>query len=108
MITVNTEDFVSALKSLKVHMKSRRNLNILIRDGDGVGERILELSGRSKYSGILTSVHGDGDWLIEVVVPIASLRGLVLHPPDDRTSKIVYSNGRFHVGAWSCPAKLDS
>ena len=105
-MTVNTADFVSALKRLKIHMKSRRKLSLLIRDGDSVGERILELSGHSRYSGILTSIHGDGDWLIEVVIPVASIRGLVLHPPDEKISKVVYSNGRFHVGAWSCPAKL--
>ncbi len=108
MMIVNTADFVSALKSLKVHMKARRNMNLLIRDGDGIGERILELSGRSRFSGILTSIHCDGDWGIEVAIPVSSLRGLALHPPGDQTVKIAYSNGRFHVGAWSCPAKLNS
>jgi len=89
-------------------MKARRHLDLLIRDGDSIGERILEISGRHRFSGILTSVHCDGDWGIEVAIPVSSLRGLALHPPADQTLNITYSNGRFHVGAWSCPAKLNS
>jgi len=107
-MTVNTTDFVSDLKRLKIHLKARRNLSVLIRDGEGVGERILELSGCSKMSGALTTVHGDGDWLIEVDMPVASLRGIMLQPPSGHTSRIAYSNGRFYVGAWSCPAKLNN
>ena len=36
MISVKTDDFVAALKRLKVHQKRRRKLNILIRQGAGV------------------------------------------------------------------------
>ena len=108
MMTVNTADFVSALKRLRVHMKARRNLDLLIRDGDSVGERILEITGRSRFSGVLTTVHCDGDWGIEVAVPVSSLRGLAIHPPADQTLELSYDNGRFHIGAWSCPAKLST
>ena len=106
MMTVNTADFVSALKSLKVHLKARRKLNILIRGGNDVGELILELSGKSRYSGILTTVYGTGDWDTDALVPVASLRALMLYPPTDQTMQIAFSNGRFRVGAWTCSAKV--
>ena len=102
---VKTDEFVAALKSLKVNQKRRRKLNILIRHGAGVGELILELSGRSPIAGALTTVYGDGDWPKDVRVPAASLCGLMLHPPADQNLHISVIDGRFCFGPWSCPAK---
>ena len=47
MISVKTNEFVAALKSLRMDQKRRRKLNILMRQGNDVGELILELSGNS-------------------------------------------------------------
>ena len=107
-ITVNTDEFVAALRSLKVHLKGRRSLELLIRHGSGVGELILELSGKSPYSGMLTTIHGDGDWPDDVMVHAALLRGVMLQPPAAREVRLSYEGGRFSVDNWSCPAKAYS
>jgi len=53
---VKTNEFVAALKSLRMHQKRRRRLNILIRQGNDAGEVIFELSGDSPNSGVLTTL----------------------------------------------------
>jgi len=104
MISVKTNEFVAALKSLRMHQKRRRRLNILIRQGNDAGEVIFELSGNSSYSGVLTKIYGDGDWLETILIPAGSLRGLTLQPPADQTLQISVVDGRFCVGTWSCPS----
>jgi len=104
MMTVKTDVFMAALKSLKMDQKRRRKLNILIRQGANFGELIFELSGNSPYSGVLTAICGDGDWSEAILIPAGSLRGIVTHPPNSEKLQIYYSTGRFHVGSWSCPA----
>ena len=104
MISVKTNEFVAALKSLKMDQKRRRRLNILIRRGNDVGEVIFELSGNSPYSGVLTTIFGDGDWPEAILIPAGSLRGLTLQPPADQTLQISVAGGRLCVGTWSCPA----
>ncbi len=49
MMTVKTDDFVTALISLKMDQKRRRKLNILIRQVASFGELIFELSENSPY-----------------------------------------------------------
>ena len=104
MMIVKTNEFVAALKSLRMDQKRRRKLSILIRQGNEAGELILELSGNSPYSGVLTKIYGDGDWLETILIPAGSLRGLTLHPPADQTLQISVIDGRFCIGTWSCPA----
>ncbi len=104
MISVKTNEFVAALKSLKMDQKRRRKLNILIRQGASFGELIFELSGNSPYSGVLTTIRSDGDWPEAILLPAGSLRGIVTHPPNSEKLQIYYDTGRFHVGSWSCPA----
>lgn len=104
-VRVDMQEFVSALKALKVHLKARRKLNVLIRSGDSKGKLVLELSGRSKYAGMLTTVNCIGDWKIEALAPGASFRGFVAHPPIDETSCLSFHDGRLHIGNWSCPAR---
>lgn len=106
MLTVDTTEFVSALKRLKINLKARQRLQVLIREGNEPGELILELHGRSKWSGLLTSVHAHGDWDMEVLVPVSPLRGLVRTPPARKITKIKYDDGRLHLDNWSCPGKL--
>ncbi|MBU2677652.1 MAG: hypothetical protein KJP16_11250 [Gammaproteobacteria bacterium] len=105
---VNIQEFVSALRALKVHLKARRKLDVLIRNGDRKGELVLELSGRSKYAGMLATVNCDGNWNTKTLVPNASLRGFVGHPPVDETSCLTFHNGRLHIGVWNCPARVDN
>ncbi len=88
MISVKTNDFVAALKSLRMDQKRRRKLNILMRQGNDVGEIILELSGNSPYSGVLTKIYGDGDWSEAILVPAGSLRGPAIHSPDSDKLRI--------------------
>lgn len=106
MLTVDTTEFIGALKRLKIHLKARQHLQVLIRKGNEAGELILELHGRSKWSGLLTGVHAHGDWDMEVLVPASALRGLVRTPPARKTTKIRYEDGRLHLDAWSCPGKI--
>ncbi len=101
---VKTNEFVAALKSLKMDQKRRRRLDILIRQGNDAGELIFELSGNSPYSGVLTKIYGDGDWLETILIPAGSLRGSVIHSPDSDKLHIYYRTGRFHIDSWSCPA----
>lgn len=61
MIRVETDNFVTALISLKIDQKRRRKLDILIRRGASFGELIFELSGNSPYSDILATIFGDGE-----------------------------------------------
>jgi hypothetical protein len=104
-VRVDMQELVSALKALKVHLKARRKLGVLIRSGNRKGELVLELSGRSKYAGMLTTVNCVGDWNTEAVAPGASFRGFVAHPPVDETSFLSFHDGRLHIGSWSCPAR---
>ena len=104
MIKVDVAELVAALKALKVHLKARRNLNLLIQRGDRPGQLILELSGRSKYSGMLTTITCSGVWRTDASVPAASFRGFVAHPPEDKTTYMSFHEGRLHLGTWSCPA----
>jgi hypothetical protein len=104
-VRVDMQELVSALKALKVHLKARRKLSVLIRRGDSEGELVLELSGRSKYAGMLTTVNCIGDWNTEALAPGASFRGFVAHPPVDETSYLSFRDGRLHIGNWSCPAR---
>ncbi len=104
MIRIRSDEFVAALKSLKMDQKRRCILNILIRRGNDVGELILELSGNSPYSGVLTKIYGDGDWPEAILIPAGSLRGLTVQPPADQTLQISVVDGRFCIGTWSCPA----
>ncbi len=104
MISVKTNEFVAALKSLRMDQKRRRKLNILIRQGNEAGELILELSGNSPYSGVLTKIYGDGDWTEAILIPAGSLRGPAIHSPSSDKLHIYYKTGRFHVDSWSCPA----
>ena len=103
---VDMQELISALKSLKVHHKARRKLELLIRNSDRKGELILELSGRSKYAGFLTTIRCAGAWATETLVPAASFRGFVSHPPADKTPCMSFQDGRLHIGAWSCPARV--
>lgn len=105
MTQVDMKELVSALKALKVHMKARRKLDLLIRKGDRSGELVLELSGRSKYSGILTTINCVGGWMTETLVPVGSFRGFIAHPPDDKTLHMSVDDGRLHIGTWNCPAR---
>jgi len=50
-----------SLKNLKMNQKHRRKLNIFIQQGASFGELIFELSGNSPYSGVLTTIFGDGE-----------------------------------------------
>jgi len=104
-VRVDMQELVSALKALKVHLKARRKLSVLIRRGDSKGKLVLELSGRSKYAGMLTTVNCIGDWNTETLAPGASFRGFVAHPPIDETSCLSFHDGRLHIGSWSCPAR---
>lgn len=104
--SVRTDDFVAALRSLKVHLKRRRNLDLLISHGAGTGELIIELSGNSMYSGMLTTAHGFGDWPNEVKVPVASVRSLLSCPPAAEKVQLSYESGRLTVENWSCPASI--
>jgi hypothetical protein len=104
-VRVDMQELVSALKALKVHLKARRKLSVLIRKGDSKGKLVLELSGRSKYAGMLTTVNCIGDWNTEALAPGASFRGFVAHPPVDETSYLSFRDGRLHIGNWSCPAR---
>jgi hypothetical protein len=104
-VRVDMRELVSALKALKVHLKARRKLSVLIRRGDSKGKLVLELSGRSKYAGMLTTVNCIGDWNTEALAPGASFRGFVTHPPIDQTSYLSFRDGRLHIGNWSCPAR---
>lgn len=104
-VRVDMQELVSALKALKVHLKARRKLSVLIRRGDRKGELVFELSGRSKYAGMLTTVNCVGDWNTETLAPGASFRGFVTHPPGDETSFLSFRDGRLHIGNWSCPAR---
>jgi hypothetical protein len=105
---VDMQELVSALKMLKVHLKARRKLEVLIRNSDHKGELVLELSGRSKFAGFLTTISCAGDWKTETLVPAASFRGFVAHPPDDETSNMSFQDGRLHIGGWNCPARAAS
>lgn len=102
---VDTQELIAALKALKVHLKSRRKLELLVRRGDRNGELVLELSGRSKWAGILARIQCAGQWKTETLVPVASFRGFVSHPPVDQASCLSFRDGRLHIGAWSCPAR---
>ena len=104
-VRVDMQELVAALKALKVHLKARRKLSVLIRKGDKKGKLVLELSGRSKYAGMLTTVNCVGDWNTEALAPGASFRGFVTHPPVDETSYLSFRDGRLHIGNWSCPAR---
>jgi hypothetical protein len=104
-VHVDMQELVAALKALKIHLKARRKLSVLIRRGERKGELVLELSGRSKYAGMLTTLNCLGDWTTEALAPGASFRGFVSHPPIDETSDLSFHNGRLHIGNWSCPAK---
>lgn len=104
-VQVDMQELVAALKALKVHLKARRKLHLLIRKDDREGKLVLELSGRSKYAGLLTTVNCTGDWTTDTLVPGASFRGFVAHPPIDKTSSLSFHDGRLHIGSWSCPAK---
>ena len=104
-VRVDMQELVSALKALKVHLKARRKLGVLIRRGDRKGKLVFELSGRSKYAGMLTTVNCIGDWNTEAVAPGASFRGFVRHPPIDESSYLSFRDGRLHIGNWSCPAR---
>lgn len=103
---VDMKELVSALKKLKVHLKARRKLEVLVRNSDHEGELVLELSGRSKFAGFLTTIRCAGDWKTETLVPAASFRGFVAHPPDDETSYMSFEDGRLHIGGWNCPARV--
>ena len=105
MTCVDVQELVSALKALKVHQKARRKLDLLIRKGNRKGELVLELSGRSRYAGLLTTVNCVGGWTTETLVPAASFRGFVTRPPADETLYMSFHDGRLHIGAWSCPAR---
>ena len=93
MTKVNLSELITALKALKIHYKARGKLDVLIRRGERPGELILELSGRSKYAGILTTIRSKGPWHADALVPAGSLRGFIIHPPDDETTYL-----SFHVG----------
>ena len=103
---VDMQELVSALKRLKVHLKARRKLEVLIRNSDHKDELVLELSGRSKFAGFLTTISCAGDWKTETLVPAASFRGFVAHPPDDETSDMSFHDGRLYIGGWNCPARI--
>lgn len=104
-VRVDMRELVFALKALKVHLKVRRKLNVLFRRGERKNELVLELSGRSKYAGLVTTVNCIGDWKTEALAPGASFRGFVAHPPVDETTCLSFRNGRLHIGSWSCPAR---
>ena len=104
-VRVDTQELVSALKALKVHLKARRKLSVLFRRGEGEGQLVLELSGRSRFAGMLTTVSCSGDWSSEALAPGASFRGFVAHPPVDETASLSFHDGRLHIGNWSCPAR---
>jgi hypothetical protein len=105
-VRVDMQELVSALKALKVHLKARRKLYVLIRKDEREEKLVLELSGRSKYAGLLTTVNCSGSWNSNTLVPTSSFRGFVAHPPVDETSCLFFQGGRLHIGAWSCPARL--
>ena len=102
---VDIQELIAALKALKAHHKARRRMGLLIRNSDRKGELILELSGRSKYAGLLTTVTCVGKWMTETLVPAASFRGFVSHPPAGATAQMSFHDGRLCIGAWSCPAR---
>ena len=106
MTRVDMQELVSALKALRLHQKARRKLDLLIRKGDRKGKLVLELSGRSKFAGFLTTINCVGSWKTETLVPAASFRGFVAHPPVDETPNLSFHDGRLHIGAWSCPARV--
>ena len=105
MTKVDTAELVTALKNLKVHLKARRNLDVLVRQGYSSRELVFELSGRSRLSGILTTMGCGGGWRTKALVSAASLRGFVLHPPGESTTYMSFHDGRLHIGTWSCPAR---
>ena len=102
---VGVQELISALKSLKAHHKARRHMDLLIRNGDREGELVLQLSGRSQYAGIMTTVKCTGRCELQALAPVGSLRGLVNYPPDEQTVEISFREGRLRIGSWSCPAR---
>ena len=105
MTRVDLQEFIAALKSLKAHQKARRKMDLLIRRSNRKGKLILELSGRSKYAGFLTTINCDGRWKTNTLAPAASFRGFIAHPPAGDTARMSFHDGRLCIGAWSCPAR---